>query len=248
MYKRQEYTVPSFSFSTGYSNNLSYQINLTRNSSGANPVFPTYGSEFLLGAKFTFPYSLLSDKDYSTLSDEEKYKWLEYYKFSFKGKWYTQLFGKFVLMSNAEMGILGYYNKDLGYSPFERYYMGGDGLATYQFDGRETIGLRGYENSVLSPPQGSMIFNKFQLEVRYPVTLKPSASIYLLGFLEAGNAFQGFDDLRAFNLKRSAGAGVRIFMPAFGLLGIDFAHGFDPLPGSNVKSGWQTHFIIGQQF
>ncbi|MBV1888225.1 MAG: outer membrane protein assembly factor BamA [Urechidicola sp.] len=247
-YNLKEYTIPSFSFSTGYSNNLSYQINLARNSSGANPVFPTYGSEFLIGAKLTFPYSLLSDKDYSTLSDEEKYKWLEYYKLSFKGKWYTQLFGKFVLMSNAEMGFLGYYNKDLGYSPFERYYMGGDGLATYQFDGRETIGLRGYENSILSPPQGSMIYNKFQLELRYPVTLKPSASIYLLGFLEGGNAYQGFDDLRSFNLKRSAGAGVRIFMPAFGLLGIDFAYGFDKAQPNLPVSGWQTHFIIGQQF
>ena len=248
-YNLKEYQISSFSFSTGYSNNLSYAINLTRSSSGPSPIFPTSGSEFLIGAKMTFPYSLVTGKDYSELDDQEKYKWLEYYKFSFKGKWFTALFGKFVLMSNAEMGFLGFYNKDLGYSPFERYYMGGDGLGTYQLDGRETIGLRGYENSSISSPDGDMIYNKFQLEVRYPVTLKPSASIYLLGFLEAGNSYHGFDDFRSFNLKRAAGAGVRIFMPAFGLLGIDFAYGFDK--ANNITpgiSGWQTHFIIGQQF
>ena len=249
-YNLKEYPIATFSFSTGVSNNLSYAVNLSRNSSGANPVFPTYGSEFNVGFKATFPYSLVNGKDYSDpdISDQEKYKWLEYYKINFKGKWYTSLFGKFVLMSNAEMGFLGYYNKDLGYAPFERYYVGGDGLATYQLDGRETIGLRGYENSSISSLDGDMIYNKFQLEVRYPVTLKPSASIYLLGFLEAGNSYQGFEDLRSFNLKRSAGAGVRIFMPAFGLLGIDFAYGFDPIRPGLPVSGWQTHFIIGQQF
>ncbi|MDC9722717.1 MAG: BamA/TamA family outer membrane protein, partial [Urechidicola sp.] len=249
-YNLKEYPIATFSFSTGVSNNLSYAVNLSRNSSGANPVFPTYGSEFNVGLKATFPYSLVNGKDYSDpdISDQEKYKWLEYYKINFKGKWYTSLFGKFVLMSNAEMGFLGYYNKDLGYAPFERYYVGGDGLATYQLDGRETIGLRGYENSSISSLDGDMIYNKFQLEVRYPVTLKPSASIYLLTFLEAGNSYQGFEDLRSFNLKRSAGAGVRIFMPAFGLLGIDFAYGFDPIRPGLPVSGWQTHFIIGQQF
>ncbi|WP_083265027.1 outer membrane protein assembly factor BamA [Urechidicola croceus] len=235
-------------FSTGVSNNLAYEINFGRKSAGPNPIFPKTGSEFNVGVKATFPYSLVNDKDYTSISDQEKYKWLEYYKVSFKGKWYTPLFDKFVLMSNAEVGILGYYNKDLGYSPFERYFIGGDGLATFQLDGRETIGLRGYENSTLSPTAGSPIYNKFQLEVRYPVTLKPSASIYLLGFLEAGNSYDTYDKFNPFELKRSAGLGVRIFMPAFGLLGIDFAHGFDPIPGQTIKSGWQTHFIIGQQF
>ena len=249
-YNLKNYPIATFSFSTGVSNNLSYAINLSRNSSGANPVFPTYGSEFNIGFKATFPYSLVNGTDYSDpdITDQEKYKWLEYYKVTFKGKWYTSLFGKFVLMSNAEMGFLGYYNKDLGYAPFERYYVGGDGLATYQLDGRETIGLRGYENSAISSLDGDMIYNKFQIEVRYPVTLKPSASIYLLTFIEAGNSYQGFEDLRSFNLKRSAGAGVRIFMPAFGLLGIDFAYGFDPVRPGLPVSGWQTHFIIGQQF
>ena len=151
-------------------------------------------------------------------------------------------------MSNFEAGYLGAYNNEVGDSPFERYFVGGDGLATFQLDGRETVGLRGYENSRVSSIDGGTIYNKFQLELRYPVTLKPSASIYMLGFVEGGNSYEGFGEYDPFKLKRSAGLGVRIFMPAFGLLGIDFAHGFDPLPGETVKSGWQTHFIIGQQF
>lgn len=247
-YDLKNYPIATFSFSTGVSNNLAYAINLSRNSAGSNPIFPTYGSEFNIGAKLTFPYSLVNGKDYNEISDQEKYKWLEYYKLSFKGRWYTALIDKFVLMSNAEMGFLGYYNKDIGYSPFERYFVGGDGLATFQLDGRETIGLRGYENSSISSVDGGVIYNKFQMELRYPVTLKPSASIYVLGFLEAGNSYDGFDDFTSFNLKRSAGAGVRIFMPAFGLLGIDFAYGFDPVRDGLPVSGWQTHFIIGQQF
>ncbi len=247
-YDLKEYGLPTFSFTTGISNNLSYGITLSRSSAGPNPVFPKNGSDFSIGAKLTFPYSLVNDKDYANITDLEKYKWLEYYKFNFKGKWYTPLFDKFVLMSNAEMGFLASYNDEVGDSPFERYFVGGDGLATFQLDGRETIGLRGYDNAQLSTPEGGTIYNKFQLEVRYPVTLKPSASIYLLGFLEAGNSYTGFKNYDPFKVKRSAGLGVRIFMPAFGLLGIDFAHGFDPLPGQTEKSGWQPHFIIGQQF
>jgi len=247
-YDLKDYPISTFTFSTGISNNLAYAINFGRKSAGPNPIFPKTGSDFVVGAKLTFPYSLVNNKDYNTISDQEKYKWLEYYKLNFKGKWYTSLFDKFVLMSNFEAGFLGSYSNKVGDSPFERYFVGGDGLATFQLDGRETIGLRGYENSRISSIDGGTIYNKFQLELRYPVTLKPSASIYLLGFLEGGNSYDGFEKFDPFNLKRSAGLGIRIFMPAFGLLGIDFAHGFDPLPGSTVKSGWQTHFIIGQQF
>lgn len=234
-------------------NNLSYNVTLNRNSSGPSLIFPTYGSEFSVGAKFTFPYSLVNKKDYSSLSLAEKYKWMEYYKFSLKGKWYTAFTPKLVLMMNAEGGLLGHYNSKVGSTPFERYFVGGDGLAAYQLDGRETIGLRGYENNRLSSLEGGTIYNKFQLELRYSITDKPSASIYTLGFLEAGNAYDNFSSYNPFQLKRSAGLGVRIFMPAFGLLGIDFAHGFDSLPLYNnvpnaPKSGWQTHFIIGRQF
>jgi len=250
LYDLKEYgmRIGNLTLSNGNLNNLSYNITLGRSSAGSNPVFPTYGSDFSIGAKLTFPYSLVETKDYSSIELAEKYKWLEYYKASFKGKWYTALTKDLVIMSNAEFGFLGNYNKKLGDSPFERYFVGGDGMASYQLDGRETIALRGYENGRLSTIDGGTVYNKFQMELRYPITLKPSASIYVLGFLEAGNSYEGFKNLNPFVLKRSAGLGLRVFMPAFGLLGIDFAHGFDPLPGEMVKSGWQTHFIIGQQF
>ena len=248
LYDLKDYPISTFSFSSGSSNNLSYSISLGRSSAGPNPIFPKSGSDFSIGAKLTIPYSLLNNKDYASLDDKEKYKWLEYYKASFKGKWYTALTKDLVVMTNAEFGILGSYNKKLGDSPFERFFVGGDGMSSFQLDGRETVALRGYENGRLSSIDGGTIYNKFQLELRYPITLKPSASIYVLGFLEGGNSYDGFDNFNPFTLKRSAGLGLRIFMPAFGMLGIDFAHGYDPLPGESVKSGWQTHFIIGQQF
>ena len=244
--------------SEGNLNNLAYTVALSRNSAGPSLIFPTYGSEFTIKAKATFPYSLVNGKDYTEPDNPtnverqaylaDKYKWLEYYKLSAKGKWYTALADKLVLMSNFEMGYLGTYNNKLGLTPVERYFVGGDGIAQGQLDGRETIGLRGYENNRISSIDGGSIYNKFQLELRYSITDKPSASIYTLGFLEAGNSYDNFSTFNPFNLKRSAGLGIRIFMPAFGLLGIDFAHGFDPLPGLSEKSGWQTHFIIGRQF
>jgi outer membrane protein insertion porin family len=232
----------------GTLNNLSYSAIISRNSAGPSLIFPTYGSEFSFAVKATLPYSLFSNKDYNNLETQEKYKWLEYYKLTAKGKWYTAFTDKLVLMTNAEMGYLGFYNPELGQNPFERYFVGGDGIAQFQLDGRETIGLRGYENNRLSSAEGGTIFNKFQLELRYSITDAPSASIYTLGFLEGGNSYDNFNTFNPFQIKRSAGLGVRIFMPAFGLLGIDFAHGFDPLPGFTEKSGWQTHFIIGRQF
>jgi outer membrane protein insertion porin family len=239
--------------SNGNLNNLSYEIKLIRNSTGPSLIFPTYGSEFSIGAKLTFPYSLVNGKDYSNISLAEKYKWMEYYKLSFKGKWYTAFTDKLVLMMNVEGGFLGNYSNRVGATPFERFFVGGDGLAAYQLDGRETVGLRGYENGQLSSIEGGTIYNKFQLELRYSITDKPSASIYTLGFLEAGNSYNNFSSYNPFQLKRSAGVGIRIFMPAFGLLGIDFAHGYDSLPIYNNApnapiSGWQTHFIIGRQF
>lgn len=242
------FRVGSDILNNGTLNNLSYSATLSRNSAGPSLIFPTYGSEFTLGVKATFPYSLVNDKDYTNLDPAERYKWLEYYKLTAKGKWYTSFTDKLVLMTNAEMGFLGFYNDQIGLSPFERYFVGGDGIAVFQLDGREVIGLRGYANNQLSPVEGGSIYNKFQLELRYSITNAPTASIYTLGFLEAGNSYDNFETFNPFVLKRSAGVGVRIFMPAFGLLGIDFAHGFDPLPGLSEKSGWQTHFIIGRQF
>ena len=255
LYDLKNYMIPSFSFETGTSNNLAYNITFSRKSAGPNPIFPKSGSEFSIVGKFTLPYSLFNNKDYSKMDDQEKFKWLEYYKASFLGKWYTTITKDLVLMTNAEFGFLGRYNTKIGYSPFERFFVGGDGMANFQLDGRTTVALRGYENGQISSVDGGTIYNKFQMELRYPITLKPSASIYALTFLEAGNAYNGFDELNPFNLKRSAGMGLRVFMPAFGLLGIDFAYGFDPayappnaLPHQLQPSGWQTHFVIGQQF
>ncbi len=191
--------------------------------------------------------------------DQKKYNWLEYYKIKFKADWYTKVYGKLVLRSLVEYGFLGAYNKDRGIIPFERYYLGGDGMANYSMDGRETIALRGYPNSSLTPvnsseePIGATIYNKYSMELRYPITLKAAASIYALTFLEAGSSFDTFKNYNPFALSRSAGFGLRVFMPAFGLLGIDFGYGFDGLPQANgtlgsTPNGWETHFIIGQQF
>ena len=262
----QRFSLNNFYLSTlqslngnGISNNLSLALNFGRNSAGPNPIFPTLGSQFNIGVKATPPYSLFSNKDYSNYSVEDQIKLLEFYKFNFNGKWFTSIAGKpghqLVLMTNAEFGFLGKYNKNFEISPFERFYMGGDGLSTGQFDGRENIQLRGYENNSLSVDpltgnlSGNTIYNKFTFELRYPLTLKPTASIYALGFFEGGNVSNSFNTYEPFKLKRSAGLGIRIFMPAFGLLGIDFGHGFDDTPANpGIKSGWQTHFIIGQQF
>ncbi len=180
--------------------------------------------------------------------DQQKFNWLEYYKIKLKADWYTKIYDKLVLRTLGEFGFLGSYNSDRGLVPFERFFVGGDGLANYSLDGREVIQLRGYPNQALSSINGGTVYNKFSLELRYPITLKPQASIYVLSFLEAGNSYDSFRSYDPFVLKRSAGFGLRVFMPAFGLLGIDFANGFDPLPGYTQKNGWETHFIIGQQF
>ena len=184
--------------------------------------------------------------------DQQRFKWLEYYKVKFKADWFTKLMGSdssaLVLKTLTEFGYLGAYNGDRGIVPFERFFVGGDGLANFALDGREIIQLRGYPNQSLSTAFGGTIYNRFSMELRYPLTLKAAASIYALTFVEGGASYDNFKDYNPFQLQRSAGLGIRIFMPAFGLLGIDFAHGFDAVPGQNQISGWQTHFIIGQQF
>jgi outer membrane protein insertion porin family len=191
--------------------------------------------------------------------DQKKFNWLEYYKIKLKADWYTKIYDKLVLRTLGEFGYLGNYNSERGDVPFERFFLGGDGLANFALDGREVIQLRGYPNQSLTPfstnietgqstQDGATIYNKFSLELRYPITLKQQASIYVLAFAEAGAAYNGFKEYNPFQLQRSAGFGLRVFMPAFGLLGIDFGHGFDPLPGQLIPNGWETHFIIGQQF
>ena len=184
--------------------------------------------------------------------DQAKFNWLEYYKLKFKADWYTRIAGTqskaLVLRALGEFGYLGAYNSARGLVPFERFFVGGDGLANFSMDGREVIQLRGYPNQSLSSQDGATVYNKFSMELRYPLTLKAAASIYVLSFVEAGASYNTFKDYNPFVLQRSAGFGLRIFMPAFGLLGIDFAHGFDAVPGYTNPNGWETHFIIGQQF
>ena len=277
-YDLKNYNTGLFTFGDGYSNNLSYTVGLSRNNTANDPIFPIRGSSFSATAKLSLPYSLFNGTDYEALKDEraenqeiisdpnntlavrneasarisqidqERFKWLEFYKIKFKGDWYTKLVDKLVFKSSVEFGFLGAYNQDRGVIPFERFFVGGDGLGSYSLDGREAVALRGYPNQALSTQDGGTIYNKFSLELRYPITLKQTAKIYALGFLEAGGSYGDFKDYDPFNVNRSAGFGVRIFMPAFGLLGIDFGHGFDALPGQTVKHGWETHFIIGQQF
>jgi outer membrane protein insertion porin family len=186
--------------------------------------------------------------------DQEKFKWLEYYKVQVNADWFTTLYKKLVLRTLMQFGFLGAYNQDRGVIPFERFYLGGDGMAGGSIDGRQNIQLRGYENGSLTPASstgdayGATIYNKFSLELRYPITLKASASIYALAFAEGGQSYESLSDYQPFNLARSTGVGLRVFMPAFGLLGIDFGYGYDAVPGAIQPSGWQTHFIIGQQF
>ena len=265
-YNLNNYFTGLFTFGNGQANNLAYTVALTRNNTYTNPIFPTGGSTFSISAKLTPPYSIISGRDYNKLGDlpefqdkngnplidkidQEKFKWLEYYKVKFNGTWYTKLIDKLVLKTQADFGFLGAYNQDRGNIPFERFFLGGDGMINYSMDGRETIALRGYENQSLSSRDGSIIYNKFSIELRYPITLKPTASIYALTFLEAGNGYDSFRSFDPFNSKRSTGVGVRIFMPAFGLLGIDFGYGFDNAnPNLNEPNGWETHFVIGQNF
>lgn len=249
----KNFNFSNITFNNGQSHNLSYNVSFSRRSSGPNPIFPKNGSDISLSGRVTFPYSLVNGVDYSdpTLTDRDRYKFLEYYKLGFKARWFTPIVEKLVLMTNTEFGFLGYYNKNLQDSPFERYFVGGEGIAVNQLDGRENVRLRGYQNTGLerlSDEGGDRAYNKFEMELRYPISLKPAASIYTVGFIEAGNSFTELEDFNPFNLKRSAGFGIRLFMPAFGLLGFDFAHGFDPHLGQTEKSGWQTHFYIGQQF
>ncbi len=288
LYNFKNYNIGLFNFGNGKSNSIAYTLGISRNAIDGGRIFPRGGSNFEITAKFTPPYSLFSNKDFKGYkeeserlnlkkaeegglsvsdteileeADQERFRWLEYYKLKFKGDWYTTLLGSadksLVLRTNAEFGFLGSYNTDVGNVPFERFFVGGDGLSNFTLDGRDIVQLRGYDNQSLTPldpvsgqAEGGLIYNKFSLELRYPLTLKPSASIYGLTFLEAGNAFNNFQDFNPFQLKRSAGVGLRIFMPAFGLLGIDFGYGFDSdlRSGSVGPHGWETHFIIGQQF
>jgi outer membrane protein insertion porin family len=244
-----------FAFPSGYSNVITFGETFSRNSVD-QPIYPRKGSQVSLSLYITPPYSLFNDKDYSSLSDPKKYLFIEYHKWKFQSTWFTELVHNLVLAPKVQYGFLGLYDRGIGITPLERFYMGGDGLTGgYQFDGRELIGLRGYTNNSITPyynnvQVGGTIFAKYSIELRFPVTLNPSATIYLLTFAEGGNSWLRFNDFNPFSVKRSAGAGVRVFLPMFGLLGLDWGYGFDHLdhdPG-NIQNGSQIHFSIGQQF
>lgn len=259
----QRYTMKNWGYflmSNGSANNLNLTLSLNRTSTD-NPLFPRRGSEFSASVTVTPPWSSWDKKDYANLANnqysptynaeqQEKYRWVEYHKWKFKSKTYTALSGGskcFVLMTRVELGLLGSYNK-YKKSPFETFYMGGDGMSGYSSNyATETIGLRGYENGALTPSASSQgyAYDRFSLELRYPF-LFGNTTIYGLGFLEAGNAWQEASKFNPFDMKRSAGLGVRIFLPMVGLMGIDWAYGFDKVFGT--KGGSQFHFILGQEF
>jgi outer membrane protein insertion porin family len=251
---------PYFILANGYANDFNVKLNLTRNSIDA-PIFPKNGSNFSLLGQFTPPYSLFNGRNYETADAASRYKFIEYQKYKFTAEWYTQLTNQrpkgegkearnLVLRTKIGYGILGMYNKKVGVSPFERYYMGGSGLSGFQnFVAREIIGLRGYQDNSLSSSQGDPICARYTMELRYPISLNPQATIFILGFAEAGNTWAKYKDFNPFQVKRSAGFGLRVFLPMFGLLGLDYGWGFDNIPG-NSSSGngkGQFHFTLGAQ-
>ena len=271
-YKLQDWSY-QFMFDTGISHNLSYTLSLSRNSTDQQ-IYPRVGSDFSFSLQLTPPYSLLRKNDYGKLDEngkptkvadwreidysqqtsQDRYKWIEYHKWSFKGAVYTKLIGDLVLMARAQFGYLGYYNRNWGYSPFEGFRVGGDGMSGYDTYGSEIVSLRGYENYSLTPQAAAdsatgnyyagNVYDKFTVELRYPVILQPQSTIYALLFLEGGNCWSDIRSFNPFQIKRSAGVGVRVFLPMIGLLGVDWGYGFD----DPVNGGSQFHFVIGQQF
>ena len=270
-YKLKNWLSNYFIFNDGVSHNLSYTISLNRNSTDQQ-IYPRQGSDFSLSLQLTPPYSLFRkhsydengnrisvknwrDINYDNWTSAKRYKWIEYHKWKFSGEVYSKLIGDLVLMTRAQFGYLGYYNRNWGYSPFEGFLVGGDGMSGYNTYGSDVISLRGYENYSLTPYQSTpysqsgysyagYVYDKFSVELRYPVVLQPQSTIYALAFLEGGNCWSEIRNFNPFEVKRSAGVGVRVFLPMIGLLGIDWGYGFD----DKTNGGSQFHFLIGQQF
>ncbi len=237
-------------FNDGTARNYTYSASLTRNSTD-DWIYPTKGSELELSVELSPPYSLFNGKDYSQLGAKEKYEWIEYHKWNMRTSYYINLTGNLVLHTRTKMGFLGAYNSKIGVTPFERYYLGGDGLSgVTQFDSRDIVGMRGYDASALNPrnssnsPIGATIYNKHSIELRYAITKNPMSTIYAMGYFEAGNAWAEYRDFNPANLRRTAGVGVRIFLPMFGLLGLDYAWGLDEIPGVHAKNKGMFHFSI----
>lgn len=255
----QAYTLQDWNYfiiNNGTSNIVTFTTVFGRNTLD-NPIFPSSGSDFSLSLALTPPYSLFDGRDYSdpNLTDNQRYGWVEFHKWKLKGQWFNTLIKgpkrSLVLMAKAEMGYLGSYNKNK-LSPFEGFDVGGDGMSGYNVYGVDVIGLRGYENNSLTPLSSSgdyaRAYNKYTIELRYPLVMTAQAQAYILGFAEGGNAFMEWSKFNPFQLKRSLGAGVRVYLPIIGLLGLDWGYGFDKAPGQSKRSGGQLHYVIGTQF
>ncbi len=256
----QRYRLDSLDFfnigyRNGISNNITFNTTLSRNTL-SDFQYPRSGSSFSLSSTLTPPYSLFRQKEFS--DEQDRFRWVEYHKWMLDASWYATITGKLVVSARAHMGFLGSYGDKVGLSPFGRFIVGGSGLAgqgSFALADQDIIGLRGYEDRKVGPlnPSGTLaggggvVYNKYVMELRYPVSLNPQATIFVLSFLEGGNNWGNYRDYNPFDVKRSAGVGARIFMPAFGLLGIDWGYGFDRIQGSQTRSGGQFHFTIGQQ-
>ena len=247
---------PGYLFSSGTSYNFNLTQELSRDSRNS-PIFPTEGSYFRFTIQATPPYSLLNNLNYAVAPDEERYKFTEYHKWKFESQWFQRLVGKFVVKAQAQFGFLGTYNSSVGQSAFERFKLGGDGMQGFDFlQGSELIAMRGYANNTVIPVganpsiaqnSGSPIFTKYVMELRYPVIASQQATAFMVAFAEAGNTWDKFGDFNPFNVRRSVGLGAKIFLPIFGLLGIDYGYGFDKIPGLPDANKGQFHFSIAQQ-
>ncbi len=248
---------PGYLFSTGTSYNLNLTQELSRDSRNGSQIFPTGGSYMKFTIQATPPYSLLNNINYAIASDKQRYKFTEYHKWKFEAQWFETVVGKLVFKGQAQFGFLGSYNKAVGESAFERFKLGGDGMQGFDFlQGSELIAMRGYSNNSVIPvgsnptiaqSSGSPIFNKYVMELRYPVIASQSATAFMTVFAEGGNTWNKFSDFNPFNIRRSVGVGAKIFLPIFGLLGIDYGYGFDKIPGIPDANKGQFHFSIAQQ-
>lgn len=244
----------TFFLPDGVSNNFFIKETIARNSID-QPIYPRSGSNISLSLQITPPFSLLGRKDFNDLPATEKYKWVEYHKWRFDANYFVRIVGDLVLMTRIQYGILGNFDKNYGNVPFGRFYVGGDGIMGFQLDDRELIGLRGYQNNTLTPRDpatgqffGATSFQKYTMELRYPITLNPSATIYVTSFLEGGNSFANMSSFDPFKNFRSAGTGIRVFLPMFGLLGVDWGYGFDAVSNLPAANKGNIHISIGQTF
>ena len=250
----------------GISNSFSLRYVLSRNSTNQT-IYPSSGSNISLSIQATPPYSAFNGVDYKTLDPSKRYRLLEFHKWKFDATFFTPIVGKLVIMSRANFGFIGTYNPAVGMTPFERFWVGGAGLMGWNLDGRELVALRGYQDNSLTPikseryntalgtieqqvREGGTIYNRYTFELRYPISLNPQATVFPLLFAEAGGAWLNFKDYNPFQIYRSVGAGVRIFLPMFGMIGLDYGYGFDA-PTYSVDGQYNRgnfHFLIGQQF